>query len=160
MAWEDNIIKSVNKKLAMEQQINEHRKRLSSAIEATFPTIKEYCEKFSNTGMYVTCGLDKSSVNASGIFITADINIRFSVPRTGTLGGSITAKVTHREPGQFEKTYTFPYISVHYGAQGLMKFKKYNGPIPEADIKKWIKCAARQESFLDHVRWFIDKWSE
>ena len=157
MTWQDKVIRAGNDKNAVEQQINEHLRKLCSAMDATHPIISDYCEKFSSAGVETKCRLYKQSATIDGRAAPGSINVRFYAREV--IDGTINVEIINREEGYFEKYHTLYWIKTSYGAHGISKSKRYKGPIPESDIEEWIKCATRPKSFLDSLRQFWYEWS-
>ncbi len=137
MNWEDHVINAGNKQKKNDDEISQRYSKLDSSINVIDPIIRDYCDKFSNSGVHVRLEYPKKQgLDDSEYIITA----RF---HTDKIDGRIGVEI---EP------HKFPCIVVTYASHGREKISRYHGAVPEKDVEKWIKYATRQASIFDQIR--------
>lgn len=147
MNWEDHVIKAGKKQKKNNDEISQRYSKLLSSIKVIDLIIKDYCDKFSNSGVHVQLEHPKKYEDGYySPYITGDDGSNYLITvciQAEKIYGRIWIEI---EP------HKFPYIVVTYDSHGREKISKYRGAIPENEVMKWIKYATRQASLLDHIR--------
>ena len=153
MTWEDRVIRTASKgaakAAAMDRQVVEHCKNLVSAIIALYPAMEGYRSRFSDSGIVQNCRLrtpggDRDCQEGSWV------NISFAAA-DHRIWGYITVELRYRGDDEYDKPQRLPWIKVSYGSHERSRTIRYDGPIPESAVMKWIHFATRELSIVDRI---------